>query len=69
MLVRFTSSGPMMAASTPPAITSEMARVRPSGAATSAAAKRRCWPMPQPIPAGNAPRQYSGKLPDQTPNA
>ena len=68
MLVRFTISGPTIAASTPPAITSEMARGRGAGAATSAAAKRKCWAMPQPSPAGTAPRQYSGKLPYQTPS-
>ena len=50
-------SGPMMAARTPPAMTSAMARARASVAATSAAAKRRCWEMPNPRPANTAPAQ------------
>ena len=56
-LVRFTISGPMIAATTPPASTSEIARALACGSATSAAAKRRCWEMPKPSPAGIAPRQ------------
>ena len=68
--VCFTISGPISAATTPPASTSEMARARASGLATSAAAKRRCWLMPsQPgrQRRGNRGRNPGGRSPGRSP--
>src|SRR6185369_14957291 len=45
-IVSFVSSGPTMPPRRPPAITREIALALKSGAAASAAAKRKYWPKP-----------------------
>jgi hypothetical protein len=56
-VVRFTILGPMLAASTPPDSTIEMARDLACCPVTSGAANYGCWEMPKTMPAGVAPRQ------------
>ena len=57
-----TACGPMIAATMPPAMTSEMARGRKAGLAVSAAAKRNCCTKAAEKPTRNAPAQRRRKL-------
>ena len=64
-------SGPTNAATTPPARTSDMALPRKSSEATSAAAKRYCWPKAvftpiRNVPATNIQKPAKKKLPEAT---